>query len=569
MRIPIPSAELKRRLVTDGILTEAAFDEFLVGAERKSQSIVDVLMSEAHVDPHYLQETIASMLGVKIAHLDSTVDEGLVKQLPEAIARQRGAVLFKKEADGSVGVAMNNPADLDTLAFLRQYLGRSVTPYLANDEDLNQAFQVYGLQTATDFTRVIEENVKASLAAASSSVDEAAVQLPIVSIVDNLVSYAATSGASDIHVEALEDATLIRYRIDGLLREIMRVPLEVHSAITARLKLLAGLKIDEHFKPQDGRFRYQIVNSAVDCRVSVLPTYYGEKVVIRLLAATDKPLSLQDLGMFGHEVEVVQRATQKSYGMILVTGPTGSGKSTTLYALMDILNQPDVNIVTVEDPVEYNMRYVNQSQINPAAGITFATGIRSILRQDPDIIMVGEIRDAETADVSVQAALTGHLVLTTLHTNDAPTAIPRLVDLDVPPFLTASVINAIIAQRLVRKICPQCIYSYTPDKPVLDAIADEFKKIGVGATATVPRTLYRGKGCTSCHGSGYRGRLGIYEVLEVNDVVRNLIGQKNFELDSFRDAARASGMRSMFEDGVDKAGQALTTVEEVLRVIRE
>lgn len=570
MRIPLPPAELKRRLVSDGILSDEAFDQYVATAERKSQNIVDVLVSEGHVDPGYLQDTIASILGVSLARLDSSIDEELVKQIPEAIARQRGTVLFKREADGSIGVAMLNPNDLDTLAFLRQYLGRSVTPYLANEEDLNRAFQVYGLQNATDFTRVIQENVKASMAAAASSAEEAAAQLPIVAIVDSLVSYAATSGASDIHVEALEDATLIRYRVDGLLREIMRVPLEVHAAITARLKLLAGLKIDEHYKPQDGRFRYQMVNASVDCRVSVLPTYYGEKVVIRLLAATDKPLSLQELGMFGHEVELVGKAIAKSYGMVLVTGPTGSGKSTTLYALMELLNQPDVNMVTVEDPVEYNMRYVNQSQINPAAGVTFASGIRSILRQDPDIIMVGEVRDAETADVSVQAALTGHLVLTTLHTNDAPTAIPRLIDLNVPPFLAASVVNAIIAQRLVRKICSQCISSFAPDAPVLDAVAEQYRVLEVPeANRHVPKTLYKGKGCPNCHGSGYRGRLGIYEVLEVDDVIRNLIGRKDFSLQEFRTAARTAGMRSMFEDGVEKAEQALTTIEEVLRVIRE
>ena len=570
MRVPLPPAELKRRLVTDGILTEEAFDAMLAAADRKSQSILDVLISDAHVDATYLRETIASMLGVQLARLDATIDETLVKELPESIARQREVVLFRREPDGSVAVAMANPADLDTIAFLRQYLGRNVVPYFATGDDLNRGFQVYGLQTATDFTRVIEENVRASLQSTATSAAEAAAQLPIVAIVDNLISFASTSGASDVHVEALQDATLIRYRVDGLLREIMRVPREVHSAIIARLKLLSGLKIDEHFKPQDGRFRHQMVNATVDCRVAVLPTYYGEKVVLRLLAATDKPLSLEELGMFGREAEVVLAALAKSYGMILVTGPTGSGKSTTLYALMNIVNQPDVNIVTVEDPIEYNMRYVNQSQINPAAGVTFASGIRSILRQDPDIIMVGEVRDAETADVTVQAALTGHLVLTTLHTNDAPTAIPRLLDLQVPAFLVASIVNAIVAQRLVRKICPQCIYSYAPDPVILETIAEQFRDLGIPEDKRrEPRVLYRGKGCSSCHGSGYRGRLAIFEALEVDDAMRRMIGSKDLELVGLRAAARGSGMQSMFEDGISKAEQALTTVEEVLRVIRE
>lgn len=570
MRTPVPAADLKRRLVSDGIMTEEAFDAIAVAADRKSQSVIDVLVSDAHVDATYLRETVASLLGVAIAHIDADLDEALVKQLPESVARQREVVLFKREQDGSIAVAMANPNDLDTIAFLRQYLGKNVIPYLATPDELARGFQVYGMQTATDFTRTIEENVRASLQSQTTSAEEAAAQLPIVAIVDNLITYASTSGASDIHVEALEDGTLIRYRIDGILREIMRVPREVHSAIIARLKLLSALKIDEHFKPQDGRFRYQMVNATVDCRVSVLPTYYGEKVVVRLLAATDKPLSLEELGMFGREAEVVTRSLEKAYGMILVTGPTGSGKSTTLYALMNIVNQPDVNIVTVEDPVEYNMRYVNQSQINPAAGVTFASGIRSILRQDPDIIMVGEIRDSETADVSVQAALTGHLVLTTLHTNDAPTAIPRLIDLNVPPFLAASVVNAIVAQRLVRKICPQCISSYSPDQVTMETIREQFDALTVPEeTRPQLKVLYKGKGCASCRGTGYRGRLGIYEVLEIDDEMRRLMGIRETELASFRTVARKGGMKSMFEDGIAKAEQALTTIEEVLRVIRE
>lgn len=570
MRTPIPPADLKRRLISDGIITEEAFDVIAAAADRKSQSIVDVLISDAHVDATYMRETLASLMGVSLAHLDTELDESLVKQLPESVARQREAVLFKHEVDGSIAVAMANPNDLDTIAFLRQYLGKNVVPYLATPDELARGFQVYGMQTATDFTRTIEENVRASMQAKTLSAEEAAAQLPIVAIIDNLVTYASTSGASDIHVEALEDSTLIRYRIDGILREIMRVPREVHPAITARLKLLAALKIDEHYKPQDGRFRYQMVNAIVDCRVSVLPTYYGEKVVIRLLAATDKPLSLEELGMFGREAEVVLKALEKSYGMLLVTGPTGSGKSTSLYALMNIVNQPDVNIVTIEDPIEYNMRYVNQSQINPAAGITFASGIRSILRQDPNVIMVGEIRDAETAEVSVQAALTGHLVLTTLHTNDAPTAIPRLIDLNVPPFLAASVVNAIVAQRLVRKICPQCISSYTPDQVTVQTVNEQLDVLSVPAEQRPQmKVLYKGKGCASCRGTGYRGRLGIYEVLEIDDELRRLMSIKETELATFRTAARKEGMRSMFEDGMSKAEQALTTVEEVLRVIRE
>ena len=276
----------------------------------------------------------------------------------------------------------------------------------------------------------------------SGNMADVASQLPVVGIVDNILSYAMASRASDIHIEILEDATFIRYRIDGILYEVMSITKAIHPAIVARIKLLAGLKIDEHYAPQDGRFRYQVGNQTIDVRVSVIPTFYGEKVEMRLLEASQKPLSLEELGMSPETVKIVSENLKKAYGMILSCGPTGSGKTTTLYALMNILNRPQVNVTTIEDPIEYNMRYVNQTQINPQAGITFASGLRSLLRQDPNIIMVGEIRDAETADIAVQAALTGHLILSSLHTNDAPTAIPRFFDLNVPPYLVGSVLDA-------------------------------------------------------------------------------------------------------------------------------
>ncbi len=498
------------------------------------------------------------------------MDEKFVKLLPEAVARQRQAIAFTEETDGSLGVAMADPSDLTTIKFLRQYLGRNITPYLATQAELNRGFLIYGLQTASGFKKIIEENVAATLQAGTKSAEEAAAALPIVAIVDNLLSYAAASNASDIHVEVLEDSTLIRYRIDGLLYEIMRVPKEVHPALVARLKLLSGLKIDEHYKPQDGRFRYQMINQVVDCRVSVMPTYHGEKVVMRLLASAQKPLSLEELGVSPKDVAMITENMKKAYGMVMITGPTGSGKSTTLYALMNMLNKPNVNMVTVEDPIEYNMRYVNQTQINPQAGITFASGIRALLRQDPDIIMVGEIRDGETADICVQAALTGHLVLTTLHTNDAPTAIPRLIDLNVPPFLVSSVLNAVIAQRLVRKICSICIYSYPADEAAIATVKSQFETMGLTADESrVPKVLYRGKGCAACGFTGYRGRLGIYEVLEVTEAVKKLIAAPKFDLDALRATARTEGMHTMFEDGLDKVQRAVTTMEEVLRVVRE
>jgi type II secretory ATPase GspE/PulE/Tfp pilus assembly ATPase PilB-like protein len=387
-------------------------------------------------------------------------------------------------------------------------------------------------------------------------------------LVNNTLSYAASLNASDIHIEILEDTILIRFRIDGILHEILRIPKEVHPAIVARIKLLAALKVDEHQKPQDGRFRFQSGSSILDVRVSVIPTLYGEKIVMRLLPATQRPLSLSELGMLEDTAKIVEENMKKTYGMFLVCGPTGSGKTTTLYAILNMLNRPEVNIVTVEDPIEYNIKYINQVQINPVAGITFASGLRSILRQDPNIIMVGEIRDQETAEIAVNAALTGHLLLSSLHTNDAPTAVPRLIDMKVPPFLVAAVLNLVIAQRLVRRICLDCIESYTPSPEFIKSLEEQSKDLKIPGFE-VPKILYRGKGCKTCSGTGYKGRMGIFEAFEVDENIRKIIISPDFSIDLLNMAARKNGMITMFEDGLRKAALGMTTIEEVLRVIRE
>src|SRR5258708_416488 len=350
----------------------------------------------------------------------------------------------------------------------------------------------------------------------------------------------------------------------------MSVAKAVHPAIVARIKLLAGLKIDEHSQPQDGRFRHEIGGQTVDVRVSVISTFYGEKVEMRLLEASQKPLSLEELGMSTENAKTLTANLKKAYGMLISCGPTGSGKTTTLYALMNILNKLQVNVTTIEDPIEYNMRYVNQTQINQQAGITFAAGLRALLRQDPNIIMVGEIRHAETAEIAVQAALTGHLLLSALHTNDSPTAVPRLFDLKIPPFLAGSVLNLVVAQRLVRKICQSCIYSYDADPTITVTVETQLKELGVEpGSVKSPKILYRGRGCTSCGMTGYRGRLGIYELFEVTDAVKRVMTAERFDLELLRTTARKEGMKTMFEDGLLKVELAQTTLEEVLRVIRE
>ena len=328
--------------------------------------------------------------------------------------------------------------------------------------------------------------------------------------------------------------------------------------------------MEEKERRQDGRFRYEAGGDVIDIRVAVMPTYYGEKVEMRLLRTTERALSFPELGLSEETTKLLEENIKKSYGMVLICGPTGSGKTTTLYTVLSVLNRPTVNIVTIEDPIEYDVKLVNQTQVNPAAGISFANGLRAILRQDPNVIMVGEIRDSETAEIATQAALTGHLVLSSLHTNDAPTAIPRFIDMGIPPFLVAAVLNCLMAQRLVRRIHLDCIESYEPDPATVEIIEEQLNSLGVPSDKVdVPNRFYRGKGCAVDNFTGYEGRVGIYELLNVTETIRKVIIDPSFSLDKLKQAARAEGMITMFEDGLRKAGQGVTTIDEILRVIRE
>ncbi|MDP2598655.1 MAG: ATPase, T2SS/T4P/T4SS family [Candidatus Liptonbacteria bacterium] len=571
MRLPLPPEQLKKILVSENLITAERFDVLFKEADRKNQSVIEVLVAEKVADSKYINDLVAKALGVELADFSvKSLDKSIVQALPEDIARQRQVIIFNREPNGVYDIAMTDPSDLETIEFLTQRLKARVKPFLSTAEDLNRGFSVYGYELGQDFKKLIEENIRASLSGQAKTVEEAAAQLPIVGIVDNILSYAIASRASDIHIEILEDTTLIRYRIDGILYEIMSIPKTIHAALVARIKILSGLKIDEHMRPQDGRFRHNLVNQTLDVRVSVIPTFYGEKTEMRLLESSQKPLSLEDIGMSPMVAKATRDNLQSAYGMIISCGPTGSGKTTTLYALMNLLNKPQVNITTIEDPIEYNMKYINQTQINQQAGVTFASGLRALLRQDPNIIMVGEIRDAETAGIAVQAALTGHLLMSSLHTNDAATAVPRLFDLEVPPFLVSSVLNLLIAQRLVRKICQSCAYSYDYGPEMTKVIEDQFQLLGIKSDSSkIPKILYRGKGCSSCGMTGYRGRIGIFEAIEIADKIKKAIAEPQFSLTALRAEARASGMKTMFEDGLEKVELALTTIEEVLRVIRE
>lgn len=568
--LQIPSQKLKELLVQQGLIASERFDELIAEAERMKQGVSDVLISRGIISQDYFYTLLAKYFGVERTNLVSrSIDAKILKLLDEETSRRKRLILFAQEPDNSLAAAMEDPGDLKVIEFLEKRLNAKIKPYLATQEDLNRGFALFGRQIVENFRKIVEDNISVSLQAKVEDIKEAAAQVPIVAIIDNFLSYAISLRASDIHIEILEDAILVRFRIDGVLHEIIRIPKEIHPAIVARIKLLAGLKIDEHMKPQDGRFRHQVGHDLIDIRVAAMPIFYGEKIEMRLLPSTQRPLSLEELGMFKDTSELVKENMRKSYGMILVCGPTGSGKSTTLYSILNMLNQPEVNIVTIEDPIEYDIKYINQTQINPLAGVTFANGLRAILRQDPNIIMVGEIRDEETAEIAVHSALTGHLLLSSLHTNDAVSAIPRLIDMKVAAFLAAAVLNVIIAQRLVRKICRDCIESFSPEPELIELLKKQFKELRIESKFIIPKILYRGRGCPACGQTGYRGRLGIFEVLNANEKIRKNIISPNFSLDSLEQAAREEGMLTMFEDGLRKIEIGLTTIEEVLRVIRE
>ncbi|MEK7657950.1 MAG: GspE/PulE family protein [Patescibacteria group bacterium] len=569
--LQIPSQKLKDLLISEGLVVSSDFEALSEEARRLGQNLGELLISRGIVTLDYLYGVIAKYFGVeRVDFINRKINEEVFGRLSENLARQKRVIIFDKDSTGVVCAAMEDPSDLNTIEFLQKHLGVRIKPFLAAPEDLNKGFSFYGRHFAEDFKKIIEENIAASLRQKiSQTVEEAAAAVPIIAIIDGFFSYAASLRASDIHIEIFEDGILVRFRIDGILHEIMRIPKEVHPAIIARLKILAGLKIDEHQKPQDGRFRYKIGSDLIDVRVSIIPTFYGEKIETRLLPSTQKPLSLKDLGIMENSELIIRENIKKSYGMILITGPTGSGKTTTLYSLLNILNKPEVNIVTVEDPIEYDMKYINQVQINPLAGITFSAGLRSILRQDPNIIMVGEIRDNETAEISVHAALTGHLVISTLHTNDAPTAVPRLIDMKIAPFLAAAVLNMIMAQRLVRKICLNCIESFSPSSDLIESIKRQLKDLHLIADFKAPKILYKGRGCSSCNHTGYSGRIGIYEILNIDDDIRKEIINSEFSLNNLIKLAKQRGMITMFEDGLKKSELGMTTIEEVLRVIRE
>lgn len=542
-------------------------------AIKLKKTLEEVLINDGAIDETELYQNASTILDVPFIELKGReIKQDVISLIPGPVAGTHQVVAFEKDKD-TIKLAMTDPTDIQTIEFLRRKTGLEPKVYLTTPSDLRESLRSYHTEI-DEHLRVIQENGTMEI---GGDLKKAAEELPIVNIVNSILEHAVYEGASDIHIEPLEKEVLVRYRIDGILKLAMTLPKTIQNGVIARIKILANLKLDEHMAPQDGRFKIQIQEEKLAFRVSIIPVYDGEKIVMRLLLEGAKPLSLEQLGLLKEQRLLLERAIKKPHGMILVTGPTGSGKTTTLYSVLGILNQPGVNISTVEDPIEYRISGVNQSQVNPKANFTFATGLRSLLRQDPNIIMVGEIRDQETAEIAINAAMTGHLVLATLHTNDAPTALPRLTDMGVPPFLVAFTANIIVAQRLVRKICQFCKKEYTLDKTATAELAKAFdankmeKLFKEHAETNKIRgkfSFYQGAGCHRCGQTGYKGRQGIYEILEITPKISSLINSHG-TADDIKKIAREQGMLTMMEDGLIQAKIGVTTINEVLRVTTE
>ena len=573
--------QIKDILVENHILIAADFDKYANEATDSGKKVDDLLIEKKLLSPSALYENAAKYFNVPFINLkDQNIRKDVLLSIPEPIASTHNLIAFDSNSS-EIKIATIDPEDLETFEFIRKKTGLEPKIFLTTPDAINHSLKEYHKNLKAEFDYLnTDTTVISGEAASDADLKKLATDLPVVRIVDTLLEYAVFEDASDIHIEPDEKEINVRYRVDGILRHVMTLPKNVQQGISARIKILANLKVDERRLPQDGRFKINNKEYKVSFRVSIIPTFDGEKIVMRLLREKAQVLSLEQLGMQPRSLEVLKKNINKPHGMILVTGPTGSGKTTTLYTILNILNTPEVNISTIEDPIEYRMSHVNQSQVNAKIGFTFAAGLRAFLRQDPDIMMVGEIRDQETAEIAIHAAMTGHLVLSTLHTNDAVTTLPRLSDMGVASFLVATTTNLIIAQRLVRKICPNCIQSYNLDKKMEEDLQKQLDMQSVLAVMVKEKIIvehqqnmgtllfYRGKGCKQCNNTGYRGRIGIYEILEITPRISELILRKATEADISR-AALEQNMITMVQDGFIKAKNGITTIEEILRVTKE
>jgi type IV pilus assembly protein PilB len=544
----IDNKKLGEILVKEKYLDESVIAKILPEAEGRNIFLGTLLIEGGYLTKDLLGQAIAESYGLDYADINSRPPgPELVELLPESVAREFEAVVFEKEKDKKIIVATADPEKPNLKNKLEEILKtKDFKLAFALPEDIATVFVHYRKPLETRFSQMVSKGRVAA------------------DLLESIFKDAALLRASDIHIEPHEKFTIIRFRIDGVLHDAGRIPREYHESLINRTKVLAKLRTDEHHEIQDGSIRWQLEGRSVEFRVSIAPIYDGEKAVLRVLAYYVRGLTLNDLGFSSNHLKLVEGASRKPFGMIIASGPTGSGKTTTLYAVTKLLNTPGINITTVEDPVEYKIEGVNHIQVNEEVELTFAKGLKSIVRQDPDIILVGEIRDNETADIAINAALTGHLLLSTLHANDAATSIPRLLEMKVEPFLIASTVEIIIAQRLVRRICEGCRVSIPMDMDEIKELLSQAEKF-FGKTKTV--RLYKGKGCEACNHTGYLGRIGIFEVLPATTELRELILKKPTISEIYK-LEESQGIKSIFEDGLDKVKNGITTLEEILRVAR-
>ncbi|MBI4559404.1 MAG: type II secretion system ATPase GspE [Candidatus Hydrogenedentes bacterium] len=565
------TARLGEILVSQGHAHAEQVDEALELQKVHPKRIGELLIDLGYNDEDHVLEALAEQFQMTFERdLRSQVDSALTTKVPINFIREYYMVPFRQNG-AAFYVAINDPVNLLPLDDLRLLLGGAVIPVICRKADIQRVIDSYFDQQGQNAADMIEgivlaeddENGVQDLDIAESHRDllDLANEAPIIKLINLLISGAVKERASDIHVEPFEREVRVRYRIDGVLYEKFTIPKSQQGAITSRIKIMASLNIAEHRLPQDGRIKIRLSGKEIDIRVSVIPTSYGERVVMRILEKGTFLLSLEQLGMDRRDFELVDKLIQSSHGIILVTGPTGSGKSTTLYGALQRVNSPEKNIITVEDPIEYQMAGIGQIQVRPKIGLTFAMGLRSILRQDPDIVLVGEIRDQETAEMAIQASLTGHLVFSTLHTNDSAGAITRLVNMGIEPFLVSSSTIAILAQRLVRNICEHCKEAYVPEP-------DSLIELGVHQDEVLGTEVYRGRGCEHCQNRGYHGRTGIFELLVMSPHIQDLT-LKGVDSNIIKREARKQGMRTLREDGANKVMQGVSTIEEVLRVTRD
>lgn len=558
----IKNQELEKILLQSKFIEEKELVKAVKTAAELGKSLADILVFQGLISEEALGQLLAEHFGVPYVALKrKVIPLEVLSLIAENLAYNYRLVPFEKKKDQLL-VAMEDPENFEALELARRQSGLKIIPYYCHSADLIYGLSQYKKNIKVRFKEIIDKHLKEAGRVDSKDIAKIATELPVVKIFDTILDYAVAERASDIHLEILDDQVVTRFRIDGVLRDIASLPKEIHPALVARVKILSRLKIDEHRLPQDGRFKFKIGEDFISLRISIIPAFYGENIVMRLLFESARPLSLEELGLSGANLALIQEGIKQPHGMILVTGPTGCGKTTTLYSILNILNTTEVKICTIEDPIEYGIRRVNQIQVNPKTGLTFATGVRSLVRHDPDIIMVGEIRDQETAEMAIHSALTGHLVLSTLHTNDAVGAIPRLLDMGAANFLVASTVNLVIAQRLVRRVCPACLKEYQPEESLLNFFQKRFSQKMKKAK------FFHGQGCFECNQLGYKGRVGIYEILKVTPQIRQLTMRKA-PASELKKQAEAQGMISMLEDGLFKAMSGLSTLNEILRAVRE